>query len=83
MGRKGCWLSAQERQVVRGQRREGCVGHCPTEREERGNSVLRYPLIYLEHFSIGAMAQAAEPLEVLLEKGFWPAWVIPRTLQGL
>lgn len=29
------------------------------------------------------MAQAAEPLEALLEEGLWPAWVIPRALQGL
>lgn len=51
----------------------------PREERDIGN----HPLPHLEDLSVGAMAQAAEPLEVLLEKGFWPARVIPRTLQGL
>lgn len=38
---------------------------------------------HLEDLPVGAMAQAAEPLEVLLEEGFWPARVVPRALQGL
>lgn len=41
------------------------------------------PHTHLEDLPIGAVAQAAEPLEALLEEGLWPAWVVSRALKGL
>ena len=38
---------------------------------------------HLEDLPIRAVAQAAEPVETLLEEGLRSAWVIPRALQGL
>ena len=38
---------------------------------------------HLEDLPIRAVAQAAEPVETLLEEGLWSAWVIPGALQGL
>lgn len=42
-----------------------------------------YPPTHLEDFSVRAAAQAAKPLETLLEEGLWPPRVIAGALQGL
>lgn len=62
----------------------GCPGHRPLQ---AGVVAVAGPRnchpTHLEDLSIGAVAQAAKPLETLLEEGLWPARVIRGALKGL